>query len=98
MVAPAALAERGVEQLDVAQDVELERLGQPVVLGDDAAQSPDGAPPQQRPQDAALLALDTKAERLKQNSVRGLVLRVDERVEQAVEHLLGVIGRWRALA
>jgi len=95
VVAAAALAQGMMEMLDVVQDVQLQRLGQQLVLPDDPAQPADGLSFQQRVEGRPLLPLIAQSQRLEQDGVRRLVLGFDERKEKTLDHgSVLVIGPW----
>ena len=75
-----------MEDLDFFQDIALHRLGKGIVLGDDAAKPVDGFSSQERFEDRPLFLRIPQAKRLDEDIVGRLVLGLDERMEQLIEH------------
>ncbi len=81
-----------MEGLALLKDGQLEQLGQRVVHGDHAAQPPRRLATDQRIERDSLLLLGAQAQRLEQQLIGGYVFRIDQRGDQAINHLLHIIG------
>jgi hypothetical protein len=94
VLASARLAQGLVKGLDLLEDAELERFGEGLVERDHARQAGDGLAPQQRVEDDGLLGLVAHFEGFEKHVIGGMVVGGDERLDELLDHLLGVIGRW----